>query len=104
MIYICLISSLLAAPHTLIPAGIQEVFGVKYAGEVYGGSFYAFGVGGFLAPIISKALDLSDATTTTPYLIIYLVGGGMGVIAIVLTIFLDMTPYEYEYYEEEEEK
>jgi len=96
IIYLIVISALAGSPFTLVPAGVQTVFGVKHAPEVYGGAFYAFGVSAFIVPILSKILDLAHSDNTTPYMIIYIAGSLLGVIALLLTIFMDMSPYEFE--------
>ena len=98
VIYLIFISSFAAAPFTLIPSAVQEIFDVKFAGEVYGGTFYAFGLASILAPILSKILDLSGSKTNTPYLFIYLSGGILSLIGMIFLYFLNINKYKYSFY------
>lgn len=97
-IYCLIISALAGAPFTLLPAGINQVFGTKYASEVYGSTFYCFGAAAILTPVLSKSLSLGTATSTTPFMILYFVGGGMGVVGFLVSLLLDMNEYKYQYY------
>ena len=104
MIEIIVVSILAGSPMTLAPNGIQLFFGTKYSSEIYGLTFYAFGISGFVAPILSKILKLGSTTSTTPFLVIYLVGGGFGIISIIILLTMSMEPYQFEYKDEKKEK
>lgn len=97
-IYCIIISALAGAPFALIPSGTQEVFGLKHSSEIYGTTFYCFGIAGFICPILSKTLDLSHSSTTIPYLVIYTVGGGFGIVGLIISLTMSMKPYVYTYY------
>lgn len=97
-IEVILTSTIAGSQFSLIPAGLQEIYGEKYSYEVYGGTFYCFGISSLVTPILIKILDFSDPSYTIPYMIIYLVGSLFSIIGLVLIYFLDMTPYEYSYY------
>lgn len=98
VVYIIIISSLAAFPNSLMPSGVQQVFGVKYSSEVYGGTFYCFGSASLVVPILSKSLNLSSSVSTTPYLVIYLSCGVLGVIGLITVLLMNMKPYVYRYY------
>lgn len=92
-----IVSALLAAPFTLIPSGVQFFFGPKYATEIYGVTFFAFGFSSFIAPILSKVLQLGKNEDTTPFLIIYLVGVFFGGLALIIILTMSMKPYKFQY-------
>lgn len=92
------ISALAGAPFALLPTVTQKIFGIKYHSEVYGGTFYCFGFSAFLSPIISEIVGVGSATTPTPYLGIYMAGGVLSLIGLVLVIMLSLKKYTYHYY------
>lgn len=98
VVYIIVISSLAAFPNSLMPSGVQQVFGVKYSSEIYGATFYCFGTASLVVPILSKSLNLSSSVSTIPYLVIYLSCGGLAVIGLITIIIMNMKPYVYKYY------
>lgn len=100
LLFICciIVSALAGAPFVILPAAMTEVYGVKYSSEIYGTTFYCFGIAGFICPILSKSLDLAHSSTTIPYLVIYTVGGGFGIVGLILSITISMKPYVYSYY------
>lgn len=98
IIFCVVVSSLAGAPFALLPTAVQEIYGIKYYSEVYGGTFYCFGISALLVPIICKMIGLGHATTTSPYIIVYSTGGVLSAIALVLVLCLKMDKYVYRYY------
>ena len=98
VIYMFFTSSLIASPFCLIPAGIQEVFGVKFSSEIYGMTYIAFAFSSFLVPILGKVFDICHAVDTKPYLYINLMGTCTGIIGLVTLFCLSLKPYFYQYY------
>lgn len=98
VIYVILVSSHAASPFTLIPSAIQQIFGIKYSNEIYGGTFYAFGISSVLGPVICKIIDPYSSKTNTPFMILYLTGTISSVAGLITLYFLKMKPYVYKYY------
>lgn len=97
MIYCIIISTFAGAAFTLIPSGVQEVYGVKYASEIYSITFYFSGVAAILVPVLSKSLGLSSSKTFIPYLIIYLLGSFLSIIGFIITLFVKLDKHNYTY-------
>lgn len=69
-------------------------YGHSYGGEIFCIIFIFFGIASFLAPILSKILDLPNIISLYPYLIIYSLGGLIGVASLIFLFFVNVNTVE----------
>lgn len=88
----CLIGLCTAGVFTILPPTFNRIFGVKLGAKIYsyGGIFIGFA--SLLGPILTRFL-IKDSTS---YLIVYLISGGLILIAIILLFILNEDVLVYE--------
>lgn len=95
-ILILVLSAVYSTATSNIPASITKVFGVDNSGEVFGIACIFAGLAALTSPILSKVLNLSKSKDDSPYLILFLVGAGLSLVAIVLSFTMNELPFDYE--------
>lgn len=80
----------------IIPASITKVYGVEFSSQVFGCSAAFTGFASLTAPILSKMLGLSKSADDHIYLILFEVGAGLNVIAIILLFTMNEDPFDYD--------
>lgn len=80
----------------IIPASITKVYGVEYSSQVFGCAAAFTGFASLTAPILSKMLGLSKSSDDHIYLILFEVGAGLNVIAIILLFTMNEDPFDYD--------
>lgn len=80
----------------IIPASITKVYGIEYSSQVFGCAASFTGFASLTAPILSKMLGLSKSSDDHIYLILFEVGAGLNIIAIVLLFTMNEEPFDYE--------
>lgn len=88
----CLIGLCTAGVFTILPPTFNRIFGVKLGAKIYSYGGIFIGLASLLGPILTRFL-IKDSTS---YLIVYLISGGLILIAIILLFILNEDVFEYE--------
>lgn len=95
-ILILFLSAVYSTSTSNIPASVTKVFGVENSGEVFGVACIFTGLASLTSPILSKVLNLSKSKDDSPYLVLFLVGAGLSLIAVILSFSMNEQPFDYE--------
>jgi MFS family permease len=85
-----------AASVSIIPPSVSKVFGIENSAEVAGFVQITYGLTALLAPILSKGMNLSASETDSPYLILFEIGAGLGLVGLIILFTMKEDPFDYD--------